>query len=120
MLRIARAVPAPRLTLPLVVAWLAVACNLPFERGAGNLTCIGVPDDTCRSYAQTVGLGSDPSVVAVQLECMTASCALDSGEIRVLVRRADGRIEESGFGWQGADPGAPPIANPAPIAEPSL
>ena len=106
--------------------WLAIAaalagCSFPFQRqGVPGLTCVGVPDDTCVSYAQSLGLGTDPTVVAVQLECTRASCSGPSGEVRVLVRRADGRVEESGFGWQDAAPEpVPPAPAPVPVPVPS-
>jgi hypothetical protein len=106
--------------------WLAIAaafagCTFPFQRpGLAGLTCLGVPDDTCVSYAQSLGLGTDPTVIAVQLECTRASCSGSAGEVRVLVRRADGRVEESGFGWQDAAPEpVPPVPEPVPVPAPS-
>lgn len=124
--RIVRAIrPRNRLTWLIVVAAIA-GCTLPFQRGGmAGLTCLGVPDDTCISYAQSLGLGTDPSLVAVQLECTRASCSPASGEVRVLVRRADGRVEESGFGWQAAVPAMPPdpvqpLPEPIPVPAPAV
>jgi hypothetical protein len=102
----------------IVVILASVACNPPWApSGPDGLTCIAVADDLCVPYAQGLGLGTDPTVVAVQLECTKPPCTTEQGEVRVLVRRADGRVEESGFGWQaGVAPAIPAQPTPAPAA----
>jgi hypothetical protein len=107
-----------RAMLAALVLLVASACNAPWAPGGLNgLTCIAVPDDTCISYAQSVGLGTDPTVVAVQVECTKLPCTAAGGEAKVLVRRSDGRIDETGFGWQQAGP--PPIPVPQPVPVPA-
>jgi hypothetical protein len=79
-----------------------------------------VPDQPCVEQARAIGLGSDSSIVAVQLQCTTV-CTADRGDVTVFVRRSDGTVAQSAFGWQEPDaigPGPQPV--PAPIAVPSL
>ena len=109
------------LALPVALVLLLAACSLPF---GGNpmpgLTCEGVPEDTCRDYAVDLGLGRDPTIVGVRLVCQAPPCTPDAGQVLVTVRRADGTVEESGFGWQAGGPG-PDVGPPViPVEPPTI
>ena len=96
---------------PVLVALSLVveACGAPFGLGTG-LRCTGLADQLCQQQAAELGFGSDASIVGMELTCTQATCTAASGEVQVAIRRADGRVEQSGMGWQsagGAAPGKP-------------
>ena len=76
--------------------------------GAGAVaapTCRRISAEVCQRHARDLGLGRDPTVVAVHLECSVARCTPDNGEVRAFVRRSDGRVERSAVGWNAVEHG---------------
>ncbi len=105
----------PRWLGPVLVALSLVvgACGAPFGLGTG-LRCTGLADQLCQQQAAELGFGSDASIVGIELTCTQATCTAASGEVQVAIRRADGRVEQSGMGWQSAGGAAPGKPGPLP------
>lgn len=91
---------ATRLASFVVVAMLVAACDASFGPPMPNgLACANVPPEVCLEQARSLGFGTDPSIIAVELTCTAAVCDAANGEVAVRVRHPDGSVDSSAFGW---------------------
>lgn len=79
--------------------------------GAPEFLCQGVPDQVCKGALDSTG-ADRASVVRVIVRCTTPVCTVAAGEADVTLVFIDGRQENSGYGWAGAEPGP---AQPIPV-----
>ena len=102
-----------------LVALTGTACDrLPYGVPAG-LTCLQLDAVLCQQKAAEMGLGQDPTIVRMELQCTALRCTPVQGELRVTIWNADGATSEGEMGWDdpdvggGAVPGSPPSVGPA-------
>lgn len=80
-----------------------------------GVSCAGLSDEVCRRLAEGAGFGTNPTVIGVHVECTLQPCTAASGEAKLIVRRTDGRVDESNTSWDsvGAGVGQVPAEEPA-------
>lgn len=112
-LRRAAAVPLSFVSFVALVAWGCGAVGSVPQLPVGpGLTCDRLARDICERTAATLGFGVNPDVVGAHLRCTRASCTAAAGDVAAALLFRDGRVEQSGFGWTGAEPGQEALPEP--------
>jgi hypothetical protein len=79
-----------------------------------QVVCQGVPDVVCKDASNSTSVGGG-SVAQILVRCTASVCTEETGEAAITVTFLDGRQEQSGYGWSGAEPGP---AQPIPVITP--
>ena len=93
-----------------------LACDrLPF--GAANgLTCIQLDLALCQQKARELGMGQDPRIVGIQLECTALPCTPQAGEIHATsgtpMAPGASRLDRLAGAEPGGAPPGPPVQEP--------
>jgi len=82
--------------------------------GQPNVACLGVPQAPCDDAVKSLEGMFDAPIVRISVACTVPACTATDGQVSIDVLLANGRRENSGYGYGIAQP------QPAPVEPPVL